>query len=173
MSDLVSKAPSFKGLTAATETSSRVKRANRKRDTTAELVLRRELWRMGLRYRTHVRTLLGNPDLAFAAAGVAVFCDGDFWHGRNWEQLKAKLDKGTNSVYWPAKIARNRERDQDTTNRLTDAGWRVVRLWETDIKRDPHRAALIVQEAVREGLMKKAAAGRGKRAGQAGGDAIR
>jgi DNA mismatch endonuclease (patch repair protein) len=144
----MSKAPSFTGPMPASEASSRVKRANRQRDTVAELLLRRELWRIGLRYRINVQTLPGKPDLVFASAGVAVFCDGDFWHGRNWSSLKAKLERGTNAVYWPAKIARNIERDRDSTTLLTNAGWHVIRMWETDIKRDPQTAAQAIREVV-------------------------
>ncbi|MGH2601465.1 MAG: very short patch repair endonuclease [Dehalococcoidia bacterium] len=145
----VSEGPSFRGLTPASEQISRVKRANRKRDTTAELLLRRELWRRGLRYRTHVSSLPGNPDVVFTRVRVAVFCDGDFWHGRNWETLKPKLERGTNPRYWPAKIARNMERDRANDVRLQELGWCVVRLWETDIIRDPAAAVEYIRATLK------------------------
>lgn len=141
--------PSFKGLTPASETSSRAKRANRRQDTLAELVLRRQLWHMGLRYRKNVQTLPGKPDVVFPGVKVAVFCDGDFWHGRNWTELQAKLKRGANAGYWTAKIARNAERDRRDTALLGQSGWQVIRLWETDIKHDPVAAAERVREAVR------------------------
>ena len=140
--------PSFIGLTAASDASARATRGNRNRDTSHELVLRRELWAMGLRYRKNVFDLPGKPDVAFPGAKVAVFCGGDFWHGRNWDTLHAKLAAGHNPGYWPAKIARNIERDRRNTEMLERDGWLVVRLWESDIKRDSKAAAVRVRDVV-------------------------
>src|SRR5688500_9426013 len=134
-------APSYAGLRPPSEAASRAKRANRKRDTAPELLLRRALWRLGLRYRTHADTLPGKPDVVFTRARVAVFCDGDFWHGRSWDVLRQKLAVGTNAAYWGAKISRNIERDRASNAALQTQGWSVVRLWETDIKKDPDAAA--------------------------------
>src|SRR5262245_56757014 len=106
------RSPSYVGLRPASEAASRAKRANRKKDTAHELLLHRELWRLGLRYRMHVAGLPGSPDLVFRRARVVVFCDGDFWHGRHWKKLRADLQRRHNAAYWIAKIARNRERDQ-------------------------------------------------------------
>jgi DNA mismatch endonuclease (patch repair protein) len=145
---VAAKAPSFKGLSPASETSSRVKRANRRHDTSPELLLRRELWKMGLRYRKNVEALPGKPDIVFVGTKVAVFCDGDFWHGRDWPTRRVKLEQGTNATYWLAKIARNIERDLSSVALLERDGWRVMRLWETDIKRDPHAAACCVRDLV-------------------------
>ena len=83
--------PSFIGCEPASRESSNAKSKNRRIDTHHELTLRRELWRMGLRYRKHATTLPGKPDIVFVRARVVVFCDGDFWHGRNWESCKEKL----------------------------------------------------------------------------------
>jgi DNA mismatch endonuclease (patch repair protein) len=140
--------PSYKGLAPASEAASRAKRANRKTDTTHEVLLRRQLWRLGLRYRKHVSNLPGNPDLVFVRARVIVFCDGDFWHGRNWDTLKAQLKQRHNAAYWLAKISRNRERDQQTTTLLREQGWVVLRFWETDIKKDPASTAQVIRVAV-------------------------
>src|SRR6266542_981458 len=93
------RAPSYSGLIPASESSSRVKKRNRRQDTKHELRLRRELWRMGLRFRKNVSSLPGKPDIVFANCRVVVFCDGDFWHGRNWRVLKRNLRTGTNSGY--------------------------------------------------------------------------
>jgi DNA mismatch endonuclease Vsr len=106
-----SMTPSYAGFRPASEAASRAKRANRHADTGHELLLRRELWRLGLRYRKNVKGLPGKPDLVFGSARIAVFCDGDFWHGRDWERLKEELARRHNSTYWLAKISRNRERD--------------------------------------------------------------
>lgn len=141
------------GLSPASEAASRAKRANRNRDTKPELLLRRALWAVGLRYRKHPGNLLGNPDVVFRAARVVVFCDGDFWHGRDWPVLQEQLSRRHNAAYWLAKIARNRERDVLHTSRLTQEGWLVLRFWERDIKRDPSAVAVAVREAVRGRLV--------------------
>ncbi|MFP5262376.1 MAG: very short patch repair endonuclease [Blastocatellia bacterium] len=142
------KVPSFTGFKPASAASSQVKRSNRRRDTKHEVLLRRELWRLGLRFRKNVETLPGKPDIVFSGVRVVVFCDGDFWHGRKWQTLKSKLEQGTNATYWSAKIASNIERDIRNTSRLQEAGWHVIRLWETDILRDPEAAAALIKSAV-------------------------
>src|SRR5689334_11885494 len=93
------RTPSFEGLRPASETSSSVKRRNTRVDTQHEVLLRSTLWRMGLRFRKNVRSLPGKPDIVFPKAKVIVFCDGDFWHGRNWASQSMKLEKGTNGAY--------------------------------------------------------------------------
>lgn len=143
------RTPSFIGLKPSSEAASRAKRANRKKDTAHEILLRREIWRLGLRFRKHVSGLPGNPDLIFRRARVAVFCDGDFWHGRYWVELKPQLARRHNAAYWSAKIARNRDRDRETTALLEGQGWLVIRLWETDIKNDATAAAQTVLSAVK------------------------
>src|SRR5437879_6189268 len=103
--------PAFTGLSPATPSSSRAARgASRKRDTLCELALRRELWSRGLRYRLCHPDLPGRPDIVFPAPRVAVFCDGDFWHGRHLGARVAKLARGHNPAYWVAKVRRNAER---------------------------------------------------------------
>jgi len=111
-------------------------------------MLRRALWATGCRYRKNLPGLPGRPDIAFLGPRVAVFCDGDFWHGRDWESRREKLARGTNPAYWIAKIQRNIERDRQNTRRLEDLGWTVVRLWESQIRSDTERAAETVIEAV-------------------------
>jgi len=147
-----SPSSSYKGFVPASEAASRAKRANRKKDTTHEVLLRRALWRVGLRYRKHVSCLPGNPDLVFARARVVVFCDGDFWHGRNWGHLKSQLEQGYNAAYWLAKIGRNRKRDRQTSALLEALGWTVLRLWETDIKIDPSTVATAISATVKARL---------------------
>lgn len=142
------KSASFTDLKPASEASSRAKRHNRRTDTQHEKMLRRELWRMGLRYRKNLEALPGKPDIVFVRARVVVFCDGDFWHGRNWEEQKSKLCQGTNAEYWLSKIEANIERDRLNNALLKADGWSVLRLWETDIKRDPQAAAELVKEVV-------------------------
>src|SRR5712692_8436205 len=96
---------SYRGHRPASErASSAAKASSRKRDTRCELLLRRELWRRGRRFRIDVSTLPGRPDVVFPKWKLAVFCDGDFWHGRNLRTRLAQLRRGHNSPYWVAKI---------------------------------------------------------------------
>ena len=143
------KAPSFKLFHPASKISSITKSKNRSKNTRAELVLRSHIWKLGLRYRLHAPDLPGKPDLLFTSAKVVVFCDGDFWHGRNWKKLKRELRGRKNSEYWIPKIAANIHRDLLQKRDLKNAGWRVVRLWETDILKDPTAAATTVERLVR------------------------
>jgi len=125
--------PSFKKLSPTSIISSRIKQANRSEDTRQEIILRKALYKRGLRYRKNVQNLPGKPDIVFLGARVVIFCDGDFWHGRNWNTLKRKLVKGKNAQYWIGKIHSNLQRDRLTTKKLEDAGWQVIRIWEIDI----------------------------------------
>lgn len=103
-----------------------------RRDTAPELALRQELHRQGFRYYTHRRplpSLRRQADIVFPRAKVAVFVDGCFWHGC---PDHGRREHRTNGWYWPAKIAKNVERDRNTDTRLQAAGWTVVRIWEHD-----------------------------------------
>lgn len=135
------QAPSFRRLTPSSEAASRWGRANRKRDTAPELLLRSSLWRIGLRFRVHRGDLPGNPDIVLPRHHAVIFCDGDFWHGRHWAKRKTKLEHGANAGYWVAKIERNRRRDRARVRDLRKLGWRVIRVWESDVMRNPERAA--------------------------------
>lgn len=145
------KSVSFAGLRPASAASSNAKQRNHRTDTKHELLLRHALWYMGLRYRKNMKGLAGKPDIVFSSARVAVFCDGDFWHGRKWEQLRPKLTAGTNGNYWVSKIAANIERDFRNQALLEKDGWRVIRVWETDIRKNPTLIASVVKQAVEEG----------------------
>lgn len=147
------KHASYIGLEPSSEHASAAARgASRKRDTKPELVLRKALWRRGLRYRKNVKGLPGKPDIVFVGSRLAVFCDGDFWHGRDWKQRRRKLERGSNSDYWIAKIERNMERDREVDARLADEGWRVLRFWESEIL----QATETVVERIRVSLAKQA-----------------
>ena len=123
-------------------------RANRSRDTRPELLVRGALRAYKLRYRTHESSVPGRPDLVFRSARLAVFCDGDFWHGRHWERLRAQLTRRANANYWIAKIAANRARDVLQRRALRKAGWMVLRVWESAIRRDPDAAARQIATAL-------------------------
>lgn len=116
----------------------------RSHDTKPERVLRSLLHRQGLRYRLHRRPVAGlrrQADLVFPGARVAVFVDGCFWHCCPEHSTAPR----SNQAWWAAKLARNVERDRDTDQRLAEAGWHVVRVWEHE---DPAEAAERVAAAV-------------------------
>lgn len=133
--------PSFAGLQPSSPSSSSTKRANRSRSTKAEVCLQHALKGFGLRFRANDRRVLGVPDVVIPALRIAVFCDGDFWHGRRWSQLRELLLRRANAPYWTAKIAANRRRDRLVNRSLRQDGWCVVRYWETDIRANPSKIA--------------------------------
>ena len=121
------------------EMTHKIMSAIRSRNTRPELALRKELWRRGLRYRANVRMLPGTPDIVFSRVRLAVFCDGDFWHGYNWVlrgygSLEDELKRYSKS--WAEKIQKNIYRDEQVNKRLTEMGWSVLRIRESEIKKD-------------------------------------
>ncbi|MBM4161175.1 MAG: very short patch repair endonuclease [Ignavibacteria bacterium] len=142
------KAPSFHGYKPASRISSAIKRANRSRNTRHELILSRELRRLGLRFTRNDVSLPGKPDIVFLSARLLVFSDGDFWHGRSWRDLRTKLARGSNADYWIAKIQSNILRDIRIRRKLSRLGWRVLRVWEKDINRDPKEVAMKIASAL-------------------------
>lgn len=107
------------------------------RDTGIELSLRRALWRRNVRFRIGNKDILGKPDIAIRKYRLAVFCDGDFWHGRDFSENTVS----THKEFWTEKIKGNRERDLRQTMALRDAGWTVLRFWGSDIKKDAEAVA--------------------------------
>lgn len=102
----------------------------KQRDTEPELILRKALWRQGFRYRVNYLRLPGKPDIVFTKAKLAIFCDGDFWHGHNWAiRGLASLDDELNSYsnFWKEKILKNIDRDKKVNDELNSMGWRVLR----------------------------------------------
>lgn len=118
------------------------------KDSNIELMLRRELWSRGLRYRKNVTKIVGKPDIAFLGKKVAVFCDSEFWHGFNWEERKK--DFKSNQDFWIPKIERNIQRDIEVNKQLTEEGWVVLRFWGRDIKRNCSECADKIQESLKE-----------------------
>lgn len=125
----------------------------RGKDTGIETALRRELRRRRLHYRKNVPHLPGKPDVAFASLKVAVFCDGEFWHGHDWTRRQADL-KG-NRAFWVAKIERNRARDRAVDAALREAGWRVLRFWGRKIERDVGKVADLVEHVLVAQLLRR------------------
>lgn len=134
------------------ETTHKIMSAVKSKDTRPELALRRELWRRNLRYRKNYDGLPGKPDIVFPRARLVVFCDGDFWHGHNWAIRKySSLEDELRhySKEWAEKIKRNVRRDERVNKELEVLGWRVIRIWESDIKADVKRCGDIVEYAYR------------------------
>ena len=118
------------------EQRSRLMRRIRSTDTKPELMLRQALWALGYRYRKDVKSLPGKPDIAIKKYKVAVFVDGEFWHGYNWAEKKPRIQ--SNREYWIPKIERNMQRDRQNTETLQDRGWTVFRFWEHKLKKEFH-----------------------------------
>src|SRR4051812_29112612 len=114
--------PRFAGYTPRSKEASEIKRRNRARNTSPEILLARELKKRGVRVIPHNRALDGKPDFVLLP-NIAIFCDGDFWHGRQWKLRRSKLQSGHNSEYWCRKIEANIKRDRTVNNVLRRAGW--------------------------------------------------
>jgi len=128
----------------SSETRSRVMARIRGKDTGPELLLANSLAGHGLAWESHARDLPGRPDFVFRQAKIAVFVDGDFWHGRNFGQWRHKL-----SEKWELKIASNRRRDRINDRLLRTMGWQIVRIWEHQIDASLARSTGRVIRAIR------------------------
>lgn len=120
----------------------------RGRDTKIEVILRKALWQKGYRYRKNYKKLPGSPDIALTKYKIAIFCDGEFFHGKDWEVLRPRLEKGSNSAFWISKISRNRERDDEVNKRLLFEGWTVIRFWGDDIMKHAEECVKVIEETI-------------------------
>lgn len=102
----------------------------RSKGTSPELAVMRELKRRKIYFASHVDSIIGKPDIVFRRKRVAVFIDSDFWHGHPTRCIMPQ----TNINYWTAKIARNRKRDKEVSRCLKQDGWKIIRLWEFDVR---------------------------------------
>ena len=118
------------------------------KDTSIEVKLRKSLWGKGYRYRKNYDRLPGKPDIALTKYKIAIFCDSEFFHGKDWEVLKPRLEKSNNSQYWISKISRNRERDDEINKRLLFEGWTVIRFWGKEIQKNVDECVKVVEEAI-------------------------
>ena len=105
----------------------------RGKGSSIEKLLMHELWSRGLRYRKNVKGIPGSPDIVYFHPKVAVFCDGEFWHGYDWELRKDKIK--SNKEFWFRKIERNMQRDREVNRKLAQDGWIILRFWENDIRK--------------------------------------
>lgn len=122
--------------------------AVKNKDSEIELLLRRELWNRGIRYRKKSNKVFGHPDIVFIGKKVAVFCDSEFWHGFDWE--KRKNDIKSNRDFWIPKIERNIQRDIEVNQRLQSEGWLVIRFWGKEIKKNVSACADLVVKRLEE-----------------------
>ena len=120
------------------------------KDTKIEIILRKALWAKGYRYRKNYKKLPGNPDIVLTKYKIAIFCDGEFFHGKDWEKLELKLKNSNNSEFWIKKISRNMERDDEINKKLNYEGWTVIRFWGDDIKKHTDVCVKVVEEAIQD-----------------------
>ena len=120
----------------------------RSKDTKIEVLLRKALFAKGMRYRKNYVELPGKPDIVLTKYKIAIFCDGEFFHGKDWEVLKPRLKNSNNSEFWINKISRNRERDDAVNKQLLFMGWTVIRFWGTDIKKHTDECVKVIEEAI-------------------------
>ena len=118
------------------------------KDTAIELLLRKELWSRGIRYRKNVKSIVGKPDIAFIKKKIAVFCDSEFWHGFDWERRKSDIK--SNRDFWIPKIEKNIARDKEVNDALAADGWIVLRFWGHQITKDVKACADLIVTALKE-----------------------
>ena len=120
----------------------------RGKNTTIEVTLQKALWAKGYRYRKNYKKLPGSPDICLTKYRIAIFCDSEFFHGKDWEILKPKLEKGKNPDYWVKKIQRNIERDEEKDKILNFMGWTVVHFWGKDILKNTEECIRVIEETI-------------------------
>jgi len=123
-------------------------RAVKSKGSKIEKLLAKELWANGLRYRKNDKTVFGKPDFVFKKIKLAVFCDSEFWHGKNWN--KRKFDFKTNQDFWIPKIEKNIKRDLKVNKELAITGWTVIRFWGTEIKKNTKQCVLKINKEVKK-----------------------
>ena len=120
------------------------------KNTKIEIALRKALWNKGYRYRKNYKTLPGSPDIVLTKYKIAIFCDSEFFHGKDWEVLKLRLEKGKNPNYWVKKIERNIQRDMEKDQALQYLGWTVIHFWGKDILKNPDECIHVIEEIIFE-----------------------
>ena len=118
------------------------------KDTSIEIHLRKALWHKGYRYRKNYKALPGSPDIVLTKYKIAIFCDSEFFHGKDWEVLKLRLENGKNPEYWIRKIERNRSRDWENDKKLLFLGYTVIHFWGRDIIKRTEECLQVIEEAI-------------------------
>lgn len=117
-------------------------------NTSIEITLRKALWKKGYRYRKNYKALPGKPDIALTKYKIAVFCDSEFFHGKDWDVKRSKLQNSKNPDYWISKIERNMERDRENEQQLNYLGWTVIRFWGHDILKNTEECIKAIEETI-------------------------
>ncbi len=126
--------------------------AIKSKDSKIELILRKALWAKGYRYRKNYKKLEGKPDIVFIGKKLVIFCDSEFWHGKDYHTCVDRIS--TNESYWKKKIKRNIERDIEVNNILQEQGWRVIRFWETQIIKETDSCIKLIEQAINKEVIK-------------------
>lgn len=121
-----------------------------RQDTSIEVKLRKALWNRGYRYRKNYKGLPGSPDIVLTKYHICIFCDSEFFHGKDWLVLRPKLERGNNPGYWVRKISRNMERDDEVDKKLLFMGWTVIHFWGKDILKNTDECIKIIEETIFE-----------------------
>lgn len=122
----------------------------RSKDTSIEIKLRKILWHKGYRYRKNYKLLPGSPDIVLTKYKIAIFCDSEFFHGKDWNVLKLRLEKGNNPDYWIKKIERNRTRDWENDKKLLFLDYTILHFWGQDILKHTDECLQAIEEAILE-----------------------
>ncbi|MBR5750239.1 MAG: very short patch repair endonuclease [Bacilli bacterium] len=118
----------------------------RGKDTSIEVKLRKALYEKGCRYRCNSKYIFGHPDISFKGVKVVVFCDSEFWHGKDFEENEKKIQ--SNRDYWIPKIKRNIERDKEVNEKLTQEGYLIFRYWGGEIQKNLDKCVTEILEGL-------------------------
>ena len=121
-----------------------------RQDTSIEVKLRKALWNRGYRYRKNYKGLPVSPDIVLTKYHICIFCDSEFFHGKDWLVLRPKLERGNNPGYWVRKISRNMERDDEVDKKLLFMGWTVIHFWGKDILKNTDECIKVIEETIFE-----------------------
>ena len=123
------------------------------KDTGIEVTLRKALWYKGYRYRKNDKRLPGKPDIVLTKYKIAIFCDSEFFHGKDWEILRPQLERGKNADFWIKKISKNQQRDEEVNKQLQYLGWTVIRFWGKDITKHTDECVQVIEETIFDIMM--------------------
>lgn len=118
------------------------------KDTGIEVKLRKALWKKGYRYRKNFSNLPGKPDIVLTKYKIAIFCDSEFFHGKDWEVLRPQLMRGKNAEFWLEKISKNQKRDDEVNKQLQYLGWTVIRFWGKEITQKTEECIRVIEDTI-------------------------
>ena len=129
-----------------TEKRSKMMSKIRGKNTKPEMLFRKALFKKGVRYRVDSKQLPGKPDVSIKKYQLAIFIDGEFWHGYNWQERKNTIK--SNQAFWIPKIERNLQRDREVNRHLKDMDYTVFRFWDKELKNDLNKCVNDVLEYI-------------------------